>query len=149
MPILSQDRERAKGGWIASGVGLIIVAIAIFGDEASFEAPRWVVTASGSVFLLAGALLFLKGNTPLANFILATLLTCFGAIPTWIAFGSGERQFEGSLSLFEGWFSGPAPEVLGRITFGIGALFLDAMALYLWIRLARQVIGILTWKDGR
>lgn len=127
-------------GLIAAAMGAFIIVMAAFDpDESRFHAPRWVVGAAGAVFVLAGAAAIKsKGmsgphiDNSGYRLILALLLTCFGAVASWVAFGSGEREFEGTLGAGGSFLPFDPGEVLGRILFSPGALLLDVMALAAW-----------------
>jgi tetratricopeptide (TPR) repeat protein len=60
----------------------------------------------------------------------------------WVAFGPGPRHFSGGTGLrigpvvFSLW--GLSPELEGRLVIGLGALMIDAMAVYGWVRFARE-----------
>ena len=115
--------------------GLFIIGVALWGDEAGMQAPRWVVAAAGGVFLMAG-LAILGQDLPWFSAVAGALLvTMFGAVGSWVAFGAGERQFSSSLSLPFVSITGPASELTGRLCFAPGAILLDALAIYLWLRL--------------
>ena len=136
------------GGLIAAAMGAFILVMAGFDpDESRFHAPRWVVGAAGATFVLAGAAAIIsKGasgphidNSPGYQLILALLLTCFGSVATWIAFGPGERKFEGTLSIADGILPFDLSETIGRILFSPAALLLDFMALAAWFYFLRAL----------
>ncbi len=139
-------RQRTAAGVFTCGMGLFILAIAvgwISSDPQSFHAPRWVVGAAGLIFVCGGLLLLVnqvdtRAATPLQHltqFLLAgVLLTLFALILNWIAFFPGEREFGGSFSLFFLTISSGSEALLGRLCFGLGAVFLDAISLWHWIR---------------
>jgi hypothetical protein len=144
-------------GLIAAAMGAFIIVMAAFDpDESRFHAPRWVVGAVGATFVLAGAAAIIsKGvsgphidNSPGSQLILALLLTCFGAVATWITFGPGERKFEGTLGTADGILPFDLSETLGRILFSPGALLLDFMALAAWFYLFRGLACRRRGPDG-
>ena len=148
---------RLWAGLIAAATGAFIIVMAGFDpDESRFHAPRWVVGAVGATFVLAGAAAIIsKGmsgphidNSPGYQLILALLLTCFGAVATWISFGPGERKFEGSLGIADGFLPFDLSETLGRILFSPGALLLDFMALAAWFYLFRGLAHRRREPDG-
>jgi hypothetical protein len=133
-----ETRDAIIGGLIACLTGLAVIGLAIWGDEAGFHAPRWVVGAAGGTFLLAG-MAILGQDHPLFSAILrALLLTCFGSVFTWVSFGPGERQFTSTISIPFLNFSSGSTSILGRICFAPGAILLDGLALYYWFLVGRD-----------
>ncbi|MGQ0749343.1 MAG: hypothetical protein ACT4PS_02295 [Betaproteobacteria bacterium] len=145
-------------GLMAAAMGAFIIVMAGFDpDESRFHAPRWVVGAAGATFVLAGAAAIKsKGtsgphtdNSPGYLLILALLLTCFGAVASWVSFGPGERKFEGTLSVADGILPFELSEMLGRILFSPAALLLDFMALAAWFFLFRGILLRLRGRDSQ
>ena len=133
-----EPRDAIIGGVIASLTGLLVIGLAFWGDEAGFHAPRWVVGAAGATFLFAG-MAILGQDHPLFSAILrALLLTCFGAVFTWVSLGPGERQFTSTVSLPFLRYSSGSSSILGRICFAPGAILLDGWALYSWFLVGRD-----------
>jgi hypothetical protein len=133
-----------------------ILYISLFGSSEGMHAPRWVIAAAGGMFFSAGVLVG-SMDTAFNSFrdqkwfaaiqLLALLTVPLGLmIPTnWVAFGPGEREFSVSISIpfLSGYFPN-ANQILGRIFFGIPALFMDVIAL--------GVFGKLAWdwvNEGR
>jgi Mn2+/Fe2+ NRAMP family transporter len=75
------------------------------------------------------------------QFIGALFISVFAAIPAWIAFGPGEREFSSSFSF--GGFSGTshAEASIGRIVFGIGAVAAGLIAVFVWTRWLRSMFS--------
>lgn len=66
------------------------------------------------------------------------IVTGMAAISSWIAFGPGDRQFEGGMSngfLQYSW--GNANQLLGRAAFGVGAVFLIVITAIGWWKYLR------------
>ena len=121
-----------------AGIYFILLGTSVLpvpGGPRNLHGPLWVVLGAGLVFLLGGAAVVLQalgranahGELPAeapfwlrATYYLigVAILTCFGAIGSWIAFGEGERAFSGSSA----FFSGDLSAAIGRTVFGIGAL---------------------------
>ncbi len=120
------NRKKIATGAIISLIGIFIMGSSVFSEDASFNAPRWIVTGSGGVFLLAGVMIVFQQNELVTSLIGAIIVTCFAVITCWISFGPGEREFGGSIGIFD--LSG----LLGRICFGIVALFLIVLAIFVW-----------------
>jgi hypothetical protein len=133
-------------GLITVWFGLMIMIISVVDDESNFEAPRWVVTAAGAVFLLVGVLVLRAENAKNAppdnvfsGVITAIMLTCFGAVVTWVSLGPGEREFQGSISFLFFSFDTQSSEFLGRLCFLPGTILLDAMAIVTWFRVFQKI----------
>lgn len=140
-------------GALCVGIGLFIVLLAadvIPADERSFTAPRWVVSAGGLVFVLAGVALATTsapgapegtGRTTWRSFLLGgAIVGLMAAILNWIAFGPGERRFSGGLALPVGAVFGPASEWTGRVAFGIGAVMVDVVFVLMAARGLRELL---------
>jgi hypothetical protein len=131
-------KDAIAGGGIAISVGLFVIALSIWGDDAGFHAPRWVVAAAGGVFLMAGLAIVLQDHPRLSGLVIALLLTSFGAVATWVTFGPGEREFTTSVSVPFVSFTRSSSDIMGRICFAPGALLLDGLALYTWFKLGQD-----------
>lgn len=122
--------------------GLVIFALAagwIAVDESKFHAPHWVIGACGAVFMLAGSLVAVPDNAVrLRNFLTAVFMTVFAAVPGWVAFGPGEREFGGSVSIGAIAHAIEPGASLGRIAFGIGAVLIGIWAAYAWFAWLRS-----------
>ena len=129
---------------VALGAGIILVSANIIPvDHSDFEAPRWIAALAGIVFLLGGLKVsimdprfdYFRDTKIFAiaeYFIIGLMLTSFAIIPTWIAFGPGERQFEGGISIpfLSVWF-GPNAN-LGRIAFGFSSIVMIVFSIVYW-----------------
>jgi hypothetical protein len=121
-------------------VGLRLLPIP--GGSSNLHAPLWLVFCVGLAFTLAGVALFIQaighgnadGELPaaapqwlrIAQFLAAlTIFVLFAAIASWVAFGPGEREFSGTVTI-----GGHASDLAGRIAFGFGAVitWLSALA---------------------
>jgi hypothetical protein len=129
--------------------GIFIVVAAFVDDEANFNAPRWVVGAAGSVFLVAGVYIgktqaidkgIVQPNSLMNLLLTAMLITGFGAVATWVSLGPGEREFSGSISIPGVAFGLPANELIGRLCFMPGALVLDACAVVVWFQIVKRLL---------
>lgn len=128
------------------GAGLFILAISagiIHVDPSTVHAPYWIVGACGIVFVFGGLILLARHYSwargvqtvlgPAIFILLATVLN-------WIAFGPGERQFSGTISLPFSAYSSRASELTGRIVFGIFAVILDVLIVYILIMALRRIM---------
>lgn len=155
-------------GLAVATVGILIVAVAagiIPAPEKSFHAPHWVVGLAGMLFVLAGAIfltpLFVGGfvspdrYTPrqkraikLVQQILGCLLlTSFAAVPLWIGFGPGDREFSSSISSSGLTSHAPGNATIGRMIFGAAGILVGIWAVLTWIGLLRAVMAMFKRSD--
>lgn len=115
------------GGIMAVGAGLFPAALA------GARAPLWVILAAGALFALGGLAFVAKNWLPraIAGLIPCLMFSLFAAIPAWVAFGEGPRQFSMSLSGFGLGLRMDAIN-LGRIAFGLAAVLTGLVALVAW-----------------
>lgn len=113
--------------------GLFLVGVgagAIEVDPSSVRAPYWLIGMLGGMFTLAGAWLATRG-TPLESGLKlvvgpAILIGMLVALH-WVAFGPGERQCTGSVSIpFLSTRTGVG-DLECRTAFGLGAVFFDGI----------------------
>ena len=109
-------------------------------DPSSFSAPRWVAGAAGGVFMIAGMIAALQGAFGpdgeqsllylwLQFFLGLALMILFTAIPLWIGFGSGEREFTTSGSVGPISTSGSGNVSTGRLVFGASGILMIFITL--------------------
>lgn len=140
----------------AIGALIILVAVGVIPGSARDDAPRWVLIATGLVFVFGGAAIVvgygvaggmapdgdLAPGTPfgvrLVQYLLGLGITVsLALVASWIAFGPGPRHFTGI-----GFFaSREVDEMVGRVVFGVGAglvwLFVVALSVVSFKRLRR------------
>lgn len=123
------------GAVVAFGGTLALLAvIGVFPNRSSQTLTSLVFGVSASaVFILAGVGMLLFGlRLPGAGARLGGIaLLVFAFVFNWIAFGPGEREFVGTVSLggiFE--HSTATSELSGRIVFGIVAAAMDVLIVY-------------------
>jgi hypothetical protein len=149
-------KERLLIGLLFAGMGIFILLMAAGVIQPSkANAPMWVGGLAGIVFLFAGlavALGSMKGASEYdgelpkdAPFLLRLLQYLLGlgtvaalaGVGSWVAFGPGERRFTATI----GFWSGPGNELVGRVLFGTGAIFVWAMLIFFAVRGARKLFG--------
>jgi hypothetical protein len=123
-------------GGLCFAVGGFIAAVALRWIPApaeSFHAPREVVLCAGMLFALAGTALASNGRLPawVNSMMGACIWTAFAAIPSWIAWGAGPRQFSGD-GLWLLALVGLDFQSLGRTLFGLSALLMWLCAFGAW-----------------
>jgi hypothetical protein len=147
-------RAATMMGALFVGVGLLVVLAAggvIPADDKSFHAPRWVVSACGLLFVVAGVAVAVTaapgapegaGRTTWRSLLLGgTIVGLMAAVFNWIAFGPGERRFGGGIALPFVSIGGPASEWSGRATFGLAAVLLDLFLVWFLARGLRELLG--------
>jgi hypothetical protein len=129
------------------GIFVISAVNGAFGPPKSQDAPAWVGTIAGFVFIAGGSIAILhslsggidaKAAPPwLRLSYLVSMLTITGGlalIALWVSFGAGTRSFRGSGTFFT---TEQINEFSGRVVFGIGGIMvaiLFAAFLYDGIR---------------
>ena len=116
-------------GALAGGGGFYfaLVGLGLTPSPSRINGPDWLALAAGLVFLAAGTSVLVRGWLAAAVAIqwLAALviIVSLASIGTWIAFGSGDREFATNLPV-----QGSLGETVGRVAFGIGAIITWLMA---------------------
>jgi hypothetical protein len=121
--------------------GILFVAVAlrwIPADTQAIHAPREVLLAAGLLFVFAAIAFIGNGRLPewISGLIGAGMWSGFAAIPAWIAWGSGPREFGGD-GLWLLALVGLDFQSLGRTVFGLSALvmlFCASLAWWRWIK---------------
>ena len=127
-------------GFLFAAMGLMVTGLAvnraIYADPLTADSLMGV--PAGLMFVFAGVLIGLPPEYARWRALLGTLvITCFALTFDWVAFGPGERKFNGS---FVGVGFVPS-ELMGRICFGFFAVVLDIWAVAMWIDQLRQTLG--------
>jgi hypothetical protein len=131
-------------GILVAALGLFEIGAAVTGAihaAAPLTSAAFIAVPAGLIFVFGGALLGLPpGSTRWQRPLAALLITSFALTLDWIAFGPGERQFGGGISLgFIGAGFQPG-ELVGRAVFGVAALILDLFTVLMWVAVGRGVV---------
>jgi hypothetical protein len=134
-------RRQIAAGFVVIAVSLGVAAIAAMQLAISPEwnAPKAVAgLIAGLAFAFAGAILVVpeRRQRTRASFG-AFMITFIALLVDWVAFGPGERRVTAALS---GAHAGVRPhfwEMPGHILLVSGAMLLNLMALWAWIRARR------------
>ena len=130
-------------GALAGGGGFYfaLVGLGLTPSPSRINGPDWLALAAGLVFLAAGTSVLVRGwlavpdrqsnlpaDAPAAAVAIQWLaalviIVSLASIGTWIAFGSGDREFATNLPV-----QGSLGETVGRVAFGIGAIITWLMA---------------------
>jgi hypothetical protein len=101
--------------------------------------PLWVAALAGTCFILVGALLLIpESSSRLRGFVGGVFVTALASTFDWIAFGPGERYFGAGFPAVAWSPHSGSSETSARIVFGLAAVILDAVALWGWVRWARD-----------
>lgn len=132
------------GGWsvwvgtafMLSGLAVICVGTgAIPVDPASLRAPGWVISLCGAVLVLAGLMAFVEiVGDDFVDPLAVVFILSFATVAAWVAVGSGDGSFYGSVSLGPSEARGGVRELISRLVFGIAALTLVALAAGIFAR---------------
>lgn len=140
MPAADGQLRGLAMGLLFAAMGLVVTGLAvdraIYADP--FTADNLMGVPAGLMFVFAGVLIGLPPEYTRWRALLGTLVvTCFALTFDWVAFGPGERKFNGS---FVGIGFVPS-ELMGRICFGFFAVVLDICAVAMWIDQLRRTFG--------
>ena len=143
---------------LATGVPICLIGAGVIApDKSSIHAPLWVVFVAGLVFVFAGGLLGLGGfasakpdgslpaDTPWTLRLLQYLcglvvIAALATVGSWVAFGSGPRNFTVTTSFLGSANTGPGDDTIGRIAFGFGAILTWLFFVIAAIGGARQLL---------
>ncbi len=128
------SKKLSKNQQVLAGVLFILAGISFFlmglgwgpVELQENEAPGWVVSIAGAIFVLAGAMILIGENAKYNNLMAGILIVMMGTVGGWIAlFGSSENM--------SGGFSFVSAETnfaFARILFGIGAIICYAISIH-------------------
>jgi len=137
-----------------AGIYFILVALGLAASPSRLYGPDWLAFATGLVFLAGGVSVTVRGwlavpdhqsnlpaDAPAAaaaiQWLAALLIiVALASIGTWIAFGSGEREFGTNLPV-----QGSLRESIGRVAFGIGAVITWLMAAAVAYSGVKRILG--------
>lgn len=123
-------------GFLLAGLGIICVGTGLIPvDPLSLRAPRWVIALCGAVLVLSGLMAFVEvvGDAFIDPLAVLFILS-FATVASWVALGSGDGSFYGSVSLGPSSAEGGSRELISRFAFGVGAVSLFALAVGISIR---------------
>jgi len=133
--------------FIVIGALIFLMAVDVFPiPDEDINAPRWVLAMGGVSFALAGVMVTLNGlksgfgDHPIYKWTYNILLLMFMVIFVtpfhWVAFGPGVRTFNSSTSVGAVAISqGGSGDIGGRLAFGLGAILVDILILYVIFRI--------------
>jgi hypothetical protein len=112
---------------IALGSFLVFVASGLIADGPNQgQGPDFTVALSGSVFIIAGCMIFVGRKSRFNDLLAAILCLSFGLIGAWVALYAPSEGFSGGFPLI----SKDTNIVIGRWVFGIGSLMCFAISAW-------------------
>lgn len=132
---MNDRRQRLLGGIVSTMAGLLTAAMIYLYPE-NLQAPAWVAYAACAAFVFAGLTIFAyefalhRTHAWLAAACTAALLVPGG----WVAFGPGERKCSVALP----FFSTAGSDLMCRGAFGLGAVIVGALLVWVVLRALRQ-----------
>ena len=116
-------------------IGPLMLGLSIFiaFQKTSAGVPQWIGYVAALSFFLAGiaATEMAFGTNQLANIVGPLMMACLAIIPTWIAFGPGERHCSGGLSVLGfGWHQQNTGETECRVVFGFAAILIWTLLIW-------------------
>jgi Protein of unknown function (DUF3592) len=121
------QRRQPVLGAVVAAMGLFVAGSGVYGaiHADPFSADRLIAVPAGLMFVFAGLLIGLLQDSRWRDPLVTLLIICFALTFNWVAFGPGEREFDGSMLGF-----GFIPsEWIGRAVFGAFAILLDALVI--------------------
>ena len=156
---MSANKDPFMKGAVWIGLVLLLPSaagmFAILNAEAeSFDlAPRWIAFSSILLFFNTGIVVGLMDTgfneyretwwlSHLHGMAGLSIPLLFVMILNWVAFGPGEREFSGGISIpFLSFNFERANQIIGRIFFGIPALFMDVVLLLVLCQQIAELFG--------
>jgi hypothetical protein len=132
---MTDRRQRLLGGFLSTVVGLLTAAM-IYWHPEKLNAPVWVAYAACSAFVFAG-LTIMAYEFALHRTHAWLVATCLAALLVpgwWVAFGPGMRE----CSVAVPFFSTVGSDFLCRGAFGLGAVIVAALLVWVVLRALRQ-----------
>ncbi|HKJ27509.1 MAG TPA: hypothetical protein VJ965_07720 [Anaerolineales bacterium] len=138
-------------GLLFAAVGALIMLVSldvIHSPEENFHAPRWVVLVAGMSFFGAGVYASLSDPRFdvlkeeawfrfLLGIALAVMPISLLVVLNWVAFGGGEREFSGSVSVpFFSISTENSGQIMGRCVFGSAAVISDLVLIFFLVKAA-------------
>jgi hypothetical protein len=135
-------------------LGLLFAAAGVLPILAAFDVgplqqkdingPPWLGVVAGSLFVLGGIFLMAGEKArdhPLAGVLVFAVIAGLAAIGNWIAFGPGPRAC--GAAFFTGIFtsSRAGGDLECRIAFGIGALIMNGILVWMLAAGLRRIMG--------
>jgi hypothetical protein len=128
----STRKQRLVAGWVATGFGVLVIAIVVLHPE-NLRVPSWVAFPAVSTLFFGGCALIVGEYQRTKRWVIAPgVLAVLGLMTPalWVAFGPGPQ----SCSAFGPFLGGAVSDWICRGVFGFGAA---CCAVYLFFLLRR------------
>ena len=135
LSLMTDRRQRLFGGVVSTLAGLLTAAVIYLHPE-NLHAPAWVAYAACAAFVFAG-LTIMAYEFALHRIHVWLAVACMAALlvpGAWVAFGPGARKCSVALPSF----STVGSDLLCRGAFGIGAIVVAALLVWVVLRALRQ-----------
>ena len=132
---MTDGRKRLLGGFLSSSAGLLTAAMIYLHPE-NLHAPAWVAYAACAAFVFAGlTIIAYEFALHRTHAWLSAACTVALLVPGgWVAFGPGVRE----CSVAVPFFSTAGSDLLCRGAFGLGAVIIAALLVWVVLRALRQ-----------
>ena len=135
---MTERRQRLLGGLVSIVAGLLTAAVITVRPE-GLHVPAWVAYVACAAFVFAG-LTIIAHELALRRTHAWLVVACIASLlvpGAWIAFGPGERE----CSVSGPFLSGMGSEMVCRGAFGLGALIVAALLVWVVWRALRERSG--------
>jgi hypothetical protein len=118
-------------GLLVSSVGIFLIVMSFVDEDENFNAPRWVITMAGAVFLFAGLLVLknlvidkgqMRTNDVFTGLVGGLLVTCFAGVALGIVLDPEEQV-----------------DSMSQFIFAPGALILSTLTVVTWYNVFKQL----------
>lgn len=133
-------RETLAFSMVFMLIGLLIILLGlgvIPVDEASFNAPKWIIRLCGMTFFIAGVMVWSGNGSRTNDLMAAVLILIFAVVGGWVALYGGSEDFSGGIP----FLSKDSNVSLARIIFGAGSVLCLMISLYAFRIFIRK------WRD--
>jgi len=132
---MSERRKRILGGWFFALVGVLTAGM-VYRHLEQLNAPAWVAYAACGAFVFFGltVVAFESGLHRTHTWLAVAATSALLAPGAWVTFGPGPRACTVSLP----FISSTASEWLCRGAFGLGALIVAVLLVWVVLRALRR-----------
>ena len=132
---MTERRQRLLGGLVSVVAGLLTAAVITVRPE-GLHVPAWVAYVACAAFVFAG-LTIIAHEFALRRTHACLVVACVASLlvpGAWVAFGPGVRE----CSVNGPFLSGVGSELMCRGAFGLGAVIVAALLIWIVLRALRQ-----------